>query len=53
MFLTHFMQGNFACFYPRHLLITFANSLNPDQAKQNIPDLGPNCLSLSDGTPER
>ena len=27
-----------------HLLITFANSLNPDQARQNVgPDLDPNC----------
>ena len=26
-------------------LITFANSLDPDQAKQNIgPDLDPNCF---------
>ena len=30
-----------------HLLITFANSLDPDQAGQNIgPDLDPNCLTL-------
>ena len=29
-----------------HLLITFANSLNPDQARQNVgPDLDPNCLT--------
>ena len=29
------------------LLITFANSLNPDQARQNIrPDLDPDCLIL-------
>ena len=29
-----------------HLLITFANSLDPDQAQQNIsPDLDPNCLT--------
>ena len=29
-----------------HLLITFANSLNPDQARQNArPDLDPNCLT--------
>ena len=29
------------------LLITFANSLNPNQAQQNVgPDLGPNCLTL-------
>ena len=30
----------------RHLLITFANSLDPDQARQNVgPDLDPNCLT--------
>ena len=30
-----------------HLLITFANSLDPDQARQNAgPDLYPNCLTL-------
>ena len=29
------------------LLITFANSLDPDQAQQNVgPDLDPNCLTL-------
>ena len=29
------------------LLITFANSLDPDQAQQNVwPDLNPNCLTL-------
>ena len=29
-----------------HLLITFANSLNPDQARQNVrPDLDPYCLT--------
>ena len=34
--------GDFCC-----LLITFANSLDPDQARQNIgPDLDPNCLTL-------
>ena len=28
------------------LLITFANSLDPDQARQNVgPDLVPNCLT--------
>ena len=28
-----------------HLLITFANSLDPDQDQQNVgPDLDPNCL---------
>ena len=34
-------SGNFY-----HLLITFANSLDPDQARQNVgPDLDPNCLT--------
>ena len=29
------------------LQITFANSLDPDQAQQNVgPDLDPNCLTL-------
>ena len=29
------------------LLITRANSLDPDQARQNVgPDLDPNCLTL-------
>ena len=29
------------------LLIIFANSLDPDQAQQNVgPDLHPNCLTL-------
>ena len=29
------------------LLITFANSLDPDQDGQNVgPDLDPNCLTL-------
>ena len=29
-----------------HLLITFANSLDPDQARLNVgPDLAPNCLT--------
>ena len=33
-------SSNFA-----HLLINFANSLDPDQAQQNVgPDLDPNCL---------
>ena len=28
-----------------HLLITFANSLDPGHARQNVgPDLNPNCL---------
>ena len=30
-----------------HLLITFANSLDPDQDRQSVgPDLDPNCLTL-------
>ena len=35
-------SGDFCC-----LLIIFANSLDPDQARQNVgPDLDANCLSL-------
>ena len=35
-------SGDFCC-----LLITFANSLDPDQAQQNVgSDLDPNCLTL-------
>ena len=34
-------SGNFC-----NLLITFVNSLDPDQAQQNTgPDLDPNCLT--------
>ena len=34
-------RSNFCC-----LLVTFANSLDPDQARQNVgPDLDPNCLT--------
>ena len=34
-------RGDFSC-----LLITFANSLDPDQARQSVgPDLDPNCLT--------
>ena len=30
-----------------HMLITFANSLDPDQDRRNVgPDLDPNCLTL-------
>ena len=30
-----------------HLMIIFANSLDPDQDRQNVgPDLDPNCLTL-------
>ena len=36
-----------ACVNFNHLLKTFASSLDPDQAQQNVgPDLDPNCLSL-------
>ena len=35
------LSSNFCC-----LLITFANSLDPDQDQQNVgPDLDPNCLT--------
>ena len=34
-------RGDFCC-----LLITFANSLDPDQARQKVgPNLDPNCLT--------
>ena len=34
-------------FLARHLLITFANSLDPDQGRQNVgSDLNPNRLTL-------
>ena len=34
-------------FHPCLLTITSANSLDPDQAQQNVgPDLDPNCLTL-------
>ena len=34
------------CLLVSELLITFANSLDPDQAQQNVgPDLGPYCLT--------
>ena len=39
-FLNSFPASGHFC----HLLITFANSLDPDQARQN--DLDPNCLTL-------
>ena len=36
-----------------HLLMTFANSLDPYQARQNVgSDLDPNCWHLDDN-PER
>ena len=35
-------SGNFC-----RLLIIFSNSLDPDQARQNVgPDVDPNCLTL-------
>ena len=38
-------SGNWSLFvYKCRLLITFANSLDPDQVRQNVgPDLDPNC----------
>ena len=40
VFNSFLASGDFCC-----LLINFANSLDPDQARQNVgPDLGPNCL---------
>ena len=39
----HWPVTTFFC----RLLITFASSLDPDQARQNVgPDLDPNCLIL-------
>ena len=41
--LNSFPTGDDFC----HLLITFANSLDSNQAEQNVgPDLDPNCLTL-------
>ena len=41
LYLTLLATGDFCC-----LLITFANGLDPDQARQNVgPDLDPNCLT--------
>ena len=43
MFLSSFDSLPTEC----HLLITFANNLDPVQARQNVgPNLGPNCLTL-------
>ena len=43
LFFFHSFSASGIC----HLLITFANSLNTDQARQNIgPDLDPKCLTL-------
>ena len=41
MFNSFLASGNFC-----HLLITFANSFDSDQDRQNVgPDLDPNCLT--------
>ena len=47
-FLLYIYPQNFVnSAYYRCLLINFANSLDPDQARQNVrPDLDPNCLTL-------
>ena len=42
IYKTVLTSGNFCC-----LLITFANSLDPDQIRQSVsPDLGPYCFTL-------
>ena len=47
-FLLYIYPQNFVnSAYYRCLLINFANSLDQDQARQNVrPDLDPNCLTL-------
>ena len=43
MYIISFLAGGIF----RRLLISFVNSLDPDQARQNVgPDLDPNCLTL-------
>ena len=43
----HLFKSLPACAGCCGLLITFANSLYPDQDRQNVsPDLDPNCLTL-------
>ena len=43
MFINSFLDSGDFC----HLLITFANNLDPDLDRQNVgPDLDPNCLTL-------
>ena len=43
------MFVTFLVTYWYRLLITFANSLDPDQARHFVgPDLDPNCLTLID-----
>ena len=48
--VSHFAEFNFflaSCKFS-HLLVTFANSLDPDQARQNVgPDLDPNRFTVS------
>ena len=40
---TSFLASSDFC----HLLVKFANSLDPDQDRHNVgPDLDPNCLAL-------
>ena len=42
-----YRRGGLTLFPIFILLITFANRLDPDQARQNVgPDLDPNCLIL-------
>ena len=42
MFNSYLASGDFC-----HLLITFANSLELDQDRQNVgPDLDPNCFTM-------
>ena len=41
--INSFLASGYLCY----LLITFANSLDPDQDRQNVgPDLNPNGLTL-------
>ena len=52
IFIFNNLRGDFTSFPASgdfyHLLITFANSLDPGQARQNVgPDLDPNCLTLT------
>ena len=44
---TYYMYNSFLASGDFCLLLIFANSLDPDQDRQNlIPDLDPNCLTL-------
>ena len=45
--LFHFVVRHFTLYLPVMTVDDFANSLDPDQARQNVgPDLDPNCLTL-------